>query len=215
MSKSSVEAGSFSTQRYGLKVDGDNGNVNYAIDGSHFLTDGYRDHSAAERNLFNSKGTLRAGRVSSRLTLVANAITSPSSQDPLGLTRAQLAADPTQAGTNALAYNSRKSLDNEQVGAIYERDLSDHDTLQATVYGGHRSTTQFQAIPFTTEGSPNNPGGVIALNRFFAGTDLHLTELVARCKDRPLQWTLRVELRQSRGTPPSFVPSIPSAPNSG
>jgi len=184
----SVEAGSFSTQRYGLKVDGADGDVNYVIDGSHFQTDGYRDHSAAERNLFNSKVHFDLDDVS-RLTLVANAITSPSSQDPLGLTRAQLAVDPTQAGTNALAYNSRKSLDNEQVGAIYERDLSDHDTLQATLYGGHRSTTQFQAIPASTEGSPANPGGVIALNRFFAGTDLHVTDR-RLLLDRPLQWTL-------------------------
>ncbi len=184
----SLEGGSFSTQRYGLKVDGADGDVNYVIDGSHFQTDGYRDHSAAERNLFNTKVHFDLDSVS-RLTLVANAITSPSSQDPLGLTRAQLAADPTQAGTNALAYNSRKSLDNEQVGAIYERDLSEHDTLQATVYGGHRSTTQYQAIPFTTEGSPANPGGVIALNRFFAGTDLHLTDH-RMLLDRPLQWTI-------------------------
>jgi iron complex outermembrane receptor protein len=184
----SVEAGSFSTQRYGLKVDGAEGKVNYVIDGSHFQTDGYRDHSAAERNLFNGKVHIDLDDVS-RLTLVANAITSPSSQDPLGLTRAQLAADPTQAGTNALAYNSRKSLDNEQVGAIYERDLSDHDTLQATVYGGHRSTTQFQAIPASSEGSPANPGGVISLNRFFAGTDLHVTDH-RMLLDRPLQWTL-------------------------
>ena len=184
----SVEAGSFSTQRYGLKVDGDEGNVNYVIDGSHFQTDGYRDHSAAERNLFNGKVRFDLDSAS-RLTLVANAITSPSSQDPLGLTRAQLLVDPTQAGTNALAYNSRKSLDNEQVGAIYERELSEHDTLQATLYGGHRSTTQFQAIPASTESPPANPGGVIALTRYFAGTDLHVTDH-RMLLDRPLQWTL-------------------------
>ena len=184
----SVEAGSFSTQRYGLKVDDDTGSVNYVVDASHFQTDGYRDHSAAERNLFNTKVRFDLDSAS-RLTLVANAITSPSSQDPLGLTRAQLAVDPTRAGTNALAYNSRKSLDNEQVGAIYERDLTGYDTLQATLYGGHRSTTQFQAIPASTEGSPNHPGGVISLNRFFAGTDLHLTDR-RTLLDRPLQWTL-------------------------
>ena len=184
----SIEAGSFSTQRYGLKVDGDAGDVNYVIDGSHFQTDGYRDHSAAERNLFNTKVRINLDSASS-LTLVANAITSPSSQDPLGLTRAQLASDPTQAGTNALKYNSRKSLENEQVGAIYERDLSEHDTLQATLYGGHRATTQFQAIPASTEVVPANPGGVIALTRFFAGADLHLSDR-RTLLDRPLQWTV-------------------------
>ena len=40
----------------------------------------------------------------------------PFVQDPLGLTRAQLAADPTQAGISAILYNTRKSLAQEQLG---------------------------------------------------------------------------------------------------
>jgi iron complex outermembrane receptor protein len=170
-----AEAGSFATQRYAVLADGDNGRVNYVLDASHFETDGYREHSAAERNIFNSNVRVDLDE-SSKLTFVVNTISSPSSQDPLGLTRAQLAIDPEQAGTNALAYNTRKSLDNEQVGAIYERTLSESDTLQASVYGGHRATTQFQAIPAVTEHSPADPGGVIALNRFFGGTDVHVTD---------------------------------------
>ena len=185
-----VEAGSLATQRYALKADGDNGGVNYVVDASHFHTDGYRDHSEAERNLFNSKVRFDLDGAS-KLTLVANAITTPSNQDPLGLTRAQLATDPTQAGVNAVAYNSRKSLDQEQLGAIYERELTTSDTLQATVYSGHRATTQFQAIPASTEGSPNNPGGVIDLDRFFAGTDIHLTDR-RELLGGPLQWTAGV-----------------------
>jgi len=50
-----AEYGTFNTQRYALKTTGDNGRVNYVIDGSHFQTDGYRAHSDAERNLFNAK----------------------------------------------------------------------------------------------------------------------------------------------------------------
>jgi iron complex outermembrane receptor protein len=181
-----AELGSLDTQRYALKADGDNGKVNYVLDASHFQTDGYRDHSQSERNLFNSKVRIDLDSVS-KLTLIANAITTPFNQDPLGLTAAQL-ADPTQAGTNSLAYNSRKSLNQEQFGAVYERELGSSDTLQAMVYGGHRATTQFQAIPVSTEASPNNPGGVIDLNRFFAGTDIHLTDR-RELLGGPLQWT--------------------------
>lgn len=170
-----VEIGSLNTERYALMADGDNGKVNYVLDASHFQTDGFRDHSGAERNILNGKTRIQLDD-SSRLTLVVNAISSPSSQDPLGLTAAQLAADPTQAGVNADAYNSRKSLDQEQAGAIYERELGSADTLQAMVYGGHRATVQYQAIPKSTEASPSNPGGVIDLNRFYAGTDVHLTD---------------------------------------
>ena len=94
-----AEYGSFNTQRYAAKTTGD-GLVNYVLDASHFQTDGYRVHSAAERNLFNAKASAALSD-SSKLTLVANAVQTPFVQDPLGLTRAQLAADPTQAGVNA------------------------------------------------------------------------------------------------------------------
>jgi iron complex outermembrane receptor protein len=173
---STAEYGSFNTQRYAVKTTGDSGLVNYVVDASHFQTDGYRVHSSAERNLFNAKAS---GNVSdsSKLTVVANAVQTPFVQDPLGLTRAQLAADPTQAGVNALAYNTRKSLAQEQVGAVYEDKLSAADNLTASVYTGHRATTQFQAIPQATQqAAPLYPGGVIDLDRAFWGGDLHMTD---------------------------------------
>src|SRR6202795_2852372 len=104
-----AEYGAFNTQRYDLKTTGDNGVVNYVVDSSHFQTNGYRVHSDAQRNLFNSKLSL-APSEASKLTIVGNAIYTPFVQDPLGLTRAQLEANPTQAGVNAIAYNTRKTL---------------------------------------------------------------------------------------------------------
>jgi iron complex outermembrane receptor protein len=171
-----AEYGTFNTQRYAMKTTGDDGLVNYVVDASHFQTDGYRVHSDAERNLFNAKasGTLSD---TSKLTVVANAVQTPFVQDPLGLTRAQLAADPTQAGVNAIAYNTRKSLAQEQVGAVYENQLSAADDLVASAYTGHRATTQFQAIPQATQqAAPLYPGGVIDLDRAYWGVDLHMTD---------------------------------------
>jgi iron complex outermembrane recepter protein len=171
-----TEYGTFNTQRYAAKTTGNNGDVNYVIDASHFQTDGYRIHSEAERNLFNAK-TSDALSETSKLTVVANAVQTPSVQDPLGLTRAQLAADPTQAGVNAIAYNTRKSLAQEQVGAVYENNLSAADDLSASVYTGHRATTQFQAIPQATQqAAPLYPGGVIDLDRAYWGVDLHMAD---------------------------------------
>jgi iron complex outermembrane receptor protein len=171
-----AEYGTFNTQRYALKTTGDSGLVNYVVDASHFQTDGYRVHSNAERNLFNAKAS---GALSdtSKLTVVANAVQSPFVQDPLGLTRAQLAADPTQAGVNAVTYNTRKSLAQEQVGAVYENHFSAADDLSASVYTGHRATTQFQAIPQATQqAAPLYPGGEIDLDRAYWGVDLHMTD---------------------------------------
>jgi iron complex outermembrane receptor protein len=171
-----TEYGTFNTQRYAVKTTGDGGRVNYVVDASHFQTDGYRVHSDAERNLFNAKASSNLSDTS-KLTVVANAVQTPFVQDPLGLTRAQLAADPTQAGVNAVAYNTRKSLAQEQVGTVYENHFNAADDLIASVYTGHRATTQFQAIPQATQqAAPLYPGGVIDLDRAYFGADLHMTD---------------------------------------
>jgi iron complex outermembrane receptor protein len=170
-----VEYGAFNTQRYDLKTTGDNGAVNYVVDTSHFQTDGYRVHSDAQRNLFNAKLSL-APSDTSKLTVVGNAIETPFVQDPLGLTRAQFEANPTQAGVNAIAYNTRKNLDQEQLGVAYENKLIATDELFATTYTGHRGTEQFQAIPMAQEANPLSPGGVIDLDRAYWGVDLHVAD---------------------------------------
>ena len=171
-----AEYGTFNTQRYALKTEGDDGMVNYVVDAAHFQTDGYRFHSDAERDNFNSKLRIATGEAS-KLTLVANVVETPSVQDPLGLTRAQLAADPRQAGVGAVQFNTRKSLDQEQLGAVYDDKLSANDDLSALVYTGHRATTQFQAIPQATQqNAPLYPGAVIDLDRAYWGVDAHVTD---------------------------------------
>jgi iron complex outermembrane receptor protein len=171
-----VEYGSFNTQRAALKAEGDDGTVNYVVDAAHFQTDGYRFHSSAERDNFNSKLRLAVSETS-KLTVVANVIETPSVQDPLGLTQAQLTADPRQAGAGAIAFNTRKSLDQEQLGVVYDGKLSAADDVSAMLYTGHRATTQFQAIPKATQqNAPLYPGGVIDLDRAFWGLDAHVTD---------------------------------------
>jgi iron complex outermembrane receptor protein len=98
-----AEYGTFNSQRYAVKTEGDDGVVNYVLDAAHFQTDGYRFHSNAERDNFNSKLRL-ATSDTSKLTFVVNVVETPSVQDPLGLTRAQLAADPRQAGVGAVQF---------------------------------------------------------------------------------------------------------------
>ncbi|MDB6082565.1 MAG: TonB-dependent receptor [Gammaproteobacteria bacterium] len=171
-----TEYGTFNTQRYAVKTTGDKGIANYVVDASHFQTDGYRFHSEAERNNFNAKLRL-AMNENSTLTLIGNAIQTPFVQDPLGLTRAQLNANPEQAGVGAVPYNTRKDLAQEQFGGVYDDKLSEDDDLTTTVYTGHRATTQFQAIPQATQqNAPLYPGGVIDLSRAFWGMDAHITD---------------------------------------
>src|SRR5579863_2467604 len=171
-----AQYGTFNTQRYALKTDIDDGAVNYVLDAAHFQTDGYRFHSDAERDNFNSKLRFSLSDAA-KLTVIANVVETPFVQDPLGLTRAQFSADPRQAGVGAIQYDTRKSLDQEQLGTVLDDKLSDHDALSAMLYAGHRATTQYQAIPQATEqSSPLNPGGIIDLDRAYWGVDSHLTD---------------------------------------
>ncbi len=171
-----AQYGTFNTQRYALETTGDDGPLNYVVDAAHFQTDGYRFHSKAERDNFNAKAKFAFSETRS-FTLVANVIETPFIQDPMGLTEAQLLANRSQASPAALIYDTRKSLDQEQIGAIYDDQFSSEDTLSSTIYGGHRATTQFQSIPQATqEKEPLYPGGVIELDREFYGIDTHVTD---------------------------------------
>ena len=66
----SVAGGSFGALRHSTRVSGSSGAVDYLLSGSHFSTDGWRDHSAAQRNLVNGKLGIALGD-DAKLTLVA------------------------------------------------------------------------------------------------------------------------------------------------
>ena len=168
-----ITTGSNGLQRESLKVSGGSAGDSYLIDLAHFATDGYRDHSAAQRNNLNSRWRIELSPVAT-LTLVANAVQTPFVQDPLGLTQAQL-SNPRQAGSNAVNFNTRKSLQQGQLGVLYERHPLEGLEFAAQFYGGHRSTTQYQAIPVASQNPATHPGGVIDLARSFWGTDMRVS----------------------------------------
>ena len=179
-----VAAGSDDSVRLATKVAGAVGAFGYVASVSRFRTDGYRDHSATTRTLGNMKLTLRPDDAS-KLTLVANSVSLPAAQDPLGLSRAQYEANPRGVDPSAVAFNTRKSVDQTQGGLTYERRITDANTLQLMAYAGHRATEQFQSIPVATQANPRQPGGVIDLAREYRGADLrwtYKTELI----DAPL-----------------------------
>ena len=166
-----VAGGSDGTVRIGVKASGASGSLGYMVSASEFSTDGYRDHSAAERRLGNAKLTWKPDPAS-KLTLIANYLDLPKAQDPLGLSRAQYEADPRGVDPSAITFNTRKTVEQTQLGTIYERSIDDANSVRALVYGGHRNTEQFQSIPVATQGNPLHPGGVISLGRDYTGIDM-------------------------------------------
>ena len=163
-------AGSFGMQRVFGRFGGEAGPFNYIASASRFETDGYREHSAATRDQSNVK--LRAPVGPGTLTLIANSLSQPGTQDPLGLTRAQFEADPRQVDSSAITFNTRKSIEQKQGGAVYEARLTARDSISARVYGGTRELTQFLGQSGDT---PLGSGGVVDLDRRFGGVGARWT----------------------------------------
>ena len=179
-----LTGGSYGSVRLGVQANGITGPLGYLVSASSFSTDGYRDHSSAERRIANAKLTWKADDAST-LTLVVNSLALPEAQDPLGLTRAQFEADPRSVDPAALQFNTRKSVEQTQVGLIYERRLSEVHSVRALLYGGHRGVEQFLAIPPGAQASPLNSGGVVDLGRDYSGIDARWIART-RIEDRPL-----------------------------
>jgi len=167
-----VAAGSYGTWRESAQVSGSSGPVSYLLSGSHFETDGYRDHSAAERNIINGKLGIQLGD-DSKLTVVMNGVRIRA-DDPLGLTPQQYALDRRSAAV-ATQFNTRKTVDQMQAGLIYEKRINADNDLRLLVYDGERSTVQYQAIPPSAQVAPSSAGGVIDLHRDYAGLDARWT----------------------------------------
>ncbi len=180
----SVAGGSDNSLRISTRLSGGEGGFGYVASASRFTTDGYRDHSAAERRLGNLKLTWQADDAS-RFTLIASSVSLPKAQDPLGLTRAQFEADPRGVDIAATRFDTRKTVAQYQGGLIYERRVDAENSLRVMVYGGQRDTEQFQSIPVATQASPLNPGGVISLTRRYSGADLRWAHKTALA-DQPL-----------------------------
>lgn len=170
-----VAFGSHGQQRFSAKAGGETAQgLSYVVSASRFMTDGYRDHSAADRNVGNVKLSAAVGE-DARWTLVANSMKS-SAQDPQGLTWEQYLTDPQQPSSVAQRFNTRKSLEQTQVGMTYERQLNGSHSVALTAYAGHRSMEQYQSIPAATQqNNAGHAGGVIDMSRNYAGIDARWT----------------------------------------
>jgi len=170
-------AGSYDTFKLGTQFGGTQGPFNYLGDLSRFQTGGYRDHSWARRDQLNAKAKYDAGD-RGVVTLVANSLDQPETQDPLGLTAAQAAQNPRQAGVNALAFNTRKNISQTQLGLTYALLLTGTDQIEGRAYSGDRQVTQYLAIPLATQvATATHSGGVVDLDRGYGGAGVRWTRL--------------------------------------
>jgi iron complex outermembrane receptor protein len=175
-----VSAGSDGMRKTDLSAGGKSGSVGYLLDASRFETDGYRAHSAATRDQAYAKLTFEPS-ATSRLTLVANGLRQDDTQDPLGVSWATYQRDPRAGETDttdpqspqrtyAERYNTRKSIDHQQLGLTWEQRFG-ADRVQVTAYGGNRRVVQYQSFSKAFQAPASHSGGVVDFDRDFHGID--------------------------------------------
>jgi iron complex outermembrane receptor protein len=186
--RSSVAYGSFDTMRAGVSASGTTGQFGYNAAFTHFTVDGYRPHSSARNESFNGKldYTFSEGN---KLSLIANIVSRPDAEDPLGLTPAQFADNPHQTAFAAEQFNTRKSLEQQQGGLIYDMKLSDSQSVRLLGYYGHRDVVQYLSIPQSTQAAQTSAGAVVDLNRKFGGADARWTWR-GDLAGQPLTWVV-------------------------
>lgn len=205
-----IDAGSAGLQqgRFSLALPLDGG-FSLRAQVSRLDIDGFRPHSSASRELAN----LRLGweGAQDRVLLVLNSLDQPA-LDPLGLTRAQLQADPDQTASIALPqrqpgdpdrFNTRKLTRQHQAGASWRHRFEAAVAgplaeSQLSVYRGERAVTQWQSIPVATQANERQPGGVIDFDRGYQGLDGRLLWRWRLADERQARLVTGLSLDQSR-----------------
>ncbi|MFA2971941.1 TonB-dependent receptor [Acinetobacter pittii] len=184
----SYSGGSHDKSRAGLVLQGGAKGANepsYIISSSYFDTDGYREHSGAEKVLNNAKLSWNLDD-GSKINWVTNYV-KIHADDPQGLTHDQWNANPKQQVPFLKQFNVRKDIEQTQTGVTWSKPINDKNELYAMAYLGNRQVTQYQSIPkgevkleegkpiYSGQASPKHAGGVIDFERNYYGADFRWT----------------------------------------
>ncbi|MDO9166410.1 MAG: TonB-dependent receptor [Rhodoferax sp.] len=185
-----IHAGSFDMRRTDWQYAGRVGGYGLVADYSTFDTDGYRDNSKTERKQFNGKLSFGPSE-KTRVNVVFNQFDMPLAQDPLGLTAAQVVANPAQAGNNAVSRGARKIVLQNQLGSSLVHAIDTDRSVSARLYYGTRDNLQYQTLGAS--------GAWVGLNRTYYGTGLQYNEQT-QIGGTPVTWVAGYEFDRSRET---------------
>lgn len=186
MTEASFSAGSHDSWRESLAVGGQalDQRLGYRVDVERYDSDGYREHSASQRNTaaFNARYDLGNQQ---QLRVLAGALWGAQAQDPLGLTRQQFEENPEQAPAVAKTYNTRKSSNDWRAAIGYSGQWSPQSEWDLIAYSSGRDIEQYLSIPKAVQAGAARPGGVVDLTRSGYGVD-------ARSTYRYTHWSLSI-----------------------
>ncbi|WP_201496430.1 TonB-dependent receptor family protein [Rubrivivax sp. A210] len=170
----SAYGGDYGTWRADVTAEGSQGGLGYIVDLSRFESEGYREHSAVRRDHANAKLNWKLGE-RTKATLVLSSLDQPVNQDPQGLTRLQMEADPRQTPANSLTQSTGGNKAQTQGGLSIEHRLGAGDTLRGVVWTGVRQTLGRLSIPLNAAPVIKGSGGISNIDRDFHGIDLRWT----------------------------------------
>ena len=197
----SVAAGAYGLRIGEASFDFGDRTLGGLLDISHMESDGWRNHSAAERTHLNGKLVARPSSATT-ITALVNLFDQPKAQDPLGLTAAQLRANPRQVAAVADSFDTRKSVAQNQLGLVLEHRLGPQDRIDARIYGGTRDVTQYLSF---SGAALNSAGGVVDLQRRYGGAGLSWTHSLRTASGLPLSWTVGATADRLREQRQGFV----------
>ncbi|ABY99410.1 TPA: TonB-dependent receptor family protein [Pseudomonas putida] len=177
-----------------LSAEGGNDTAGFVLDASRMDTDGYRDHSAARRDQTFAKVNFKPDD-DSRMALIYSSLEQNDTQDPLGQKWDAYKHDPRSTAVEAEKYNTRKSIDHQQLGMNYERYFGDA-TLQFNLYAGRRSVVQYLSISEKAPSNVQRGGGVVDFDREFHGGTLRWIQPVVEVPGN-LTFTVGADYDQS------------------
>jgi iron complex outermembrane receptor protein len=163
--------GSYDTTRQILNATGTAENIEYLLNVSNFETDGYRDHSAADKQATTAKFKINISD-DTKLTALVNWF-EQDAEDPSGLPRVATASDPSAfddpksvvaAVNNA---NTRVSRSHAQIGFNLAHAFSENNAINLITYIGTRENEQI--LPVNPLGTSSRAS---VISREFYGTDV-------------------------------------------
>jgi iron complex outermembrane receptor protein len=183
----SLYAGSFGMTRTDWQISQRSGNVGMVADYSTFAIEGYRANSDTRRQQLNSVITVDA-KPDTRIKFIVNIFDMPYAKDALGLKANQLNS-PSSAGDGAMSYRTRKTVKQEQTGAVVEHTVHQDLKFQARVYGGTRSNLQYQVA------TPTNANGAwTGLERQYEGLGLQANGKAQVFEGQRMSWVVGTDI---------------------
>lgn len=168
-----LNLGSYDYIQGQFKLGGQARNTSYLANLSRTELDGYRDHSRLESTLLNARINHEFNETTG-LTIVLNAVDSPTADDPGALNASEVEQNRRQAAPRNILFDAGESVEQRSLGAALNKEFGDSGL---TVSGYLVNRDFSNRLPFDI--NSNGQGGSVDLGRNFHGLSARWTWALA------------------------------------